>query len=229
MIIPLISEVEWAKRLPSLPTWCPSGSPTVVIAPHPDDETLAVGGLIAALTSAGVDVTVVAVTDGERAYENCEGLGQVRRLEQERALSRLGVRTEDIIRLSLPDSDVGSQERNLAQIFGALLTTDTQLIAPWRGDYHPDHEACGRAAEAASAETGAALISYFFWTWHRGRPSDLSGLQLRRFPLDAARLLAKSEALQEHRSQLEHPSGEPILPDNLLDPARRAFEVIAIQ
>ncbi len=49
---------------------------------------------------------VVAVTDGESAYGYDPDLGKIRELEQRNALARLGVRSEHIIRLRLPDSDV---------------------------------------------------------------------------------------------------------------------------
>jgi LmbE family N-acetylglucosaminyl deacetylase len=42
----------------------------LVIAQHPDDETLATGGLIARKTSKDIPVHVVAVTDGENAYSD---------------------------------------------------------------------------------------------------------------------------------------------------------------
>ena len=68
MIVPLLGETGWARTLEQASAWIPNPVPTVVVAPHPDDETLAAGGLIAALTSRGIPVTVVAVTDGEHAY-----------------------------------------------------------------------------------------------------------------------------------------------------------------
>jgi LmbE family N-acetylglucosaminyl deacetylase len=93
------------------------------------------------------------------------------------------------------------------------------------GDYHPDHEACGRVAERVARETGAHISYYFFWTWHRGTPEDLRGLDLRSLRLDDVMLRAKCEALHCHRSQLTHVSGEPILPANLLGPMNWPFEV----
>ena len=70
-------------------------------------------------------------------------------------------------------------------------------------------------------------MSYLFWTWHRGTTADLEGLQLAVFPLTANLLSAKTEALNRYHSQLAHVFGEPILPDNLLGPAKRSFEVFA--
>ena len=170
---------------------------------------------------------MVAVTDGERAYGYDPDLGNIRESEQRAALARLGVSAENIIRLRLPDSDVASHEARLVDELLPLVTKDTHLVAPWRGDFHPDHEACGRAAEWVANRAGATLTSYLFWTWHRGTTATLKELALRSFPLNHRQLQSKWEALQFHRSQLTHESGEPILSDNLLAPARRPFEVFA--
>jgi LmbE family N-acetylglucosaminyl deacetylase len=228
MIVPLVLEDEWLAALEDLPVWAPSPMPLVVLAPHPDDETLGAGGFIAAQSHHGRDVVVVAATDGESAYGYDPNLGKVRESEQTNALARLGVPAENIVRLRLPDSDVASHETRLIDHLLPFVTKDTHLVAPWRGDFHPDHEACGRAAAWVANRTGARLTLYFFWTWHRGTTATLDALSLRSFPLNPHHLRSKSEALGCHRSQLTHESGEPILPDNLLAPARRPFEVFCI-
>ena len=228
MIAPLVLEDEWLAALEGLPVWAPPASPLVVLAPHPDDETLGAGGFITAQCLHGRDVLVVAATDGESAYGYDPNLGTVRESEQRDALARLGVPAENIVRLRLPDTDIASHETRLVDHLLTYVTKDTHLVAPWRGDFHPDHEACGRAAEWVANRTGARLTSYFFWTWHRGTTATLDALSLRSFLLNPHHLRSKSEALRCHRSQLTHESGEPILPDNLLAPARRPFEVFCI-
>jgi LmbE family N-acetylglucosaminyl deacetylase len=225
MIVPLVLEHEWLAALEDLTVWVPPPTDVLVLAPHPDDETLGAGGLLAAQCLQGTDVLVVAVTDGESAYGYDLNLGRIRESEQREALGRLGVPPKNIVRLRLPDSDVASYETQLVERLLPLVTKDTHIVAPWRGDFHPDHEACGRAAEYVAHRAGATLTSYFFWTWHRGTTESIDKLGLRSFPLDQRHLQSKSDALQCHRSQLTHDSGEPILPDNLLAPARRPFEV----
>jgi LmbE family N-acetylglucosaminyl deacetylase len=225
MIVPLVTEEEWLKVLEESPIWDPPDLPILLLAPHPDDETLAVGGLIASQRGRGIDVRVVAVTDGENAYKGASGLGSIRRREQEKALERLGVRPNNITRFEFVDSDVASGENQLLSRLLPLVSSDTHLIAPWKHDFHPDHEVCGRIAEQIARQTKARLTSYFFWTWHCGTKERIKDLDLVRFPLNRSSIQAKSEALLCHRSQLEHPSGEPILPSNFLQPARRSYEV----
>ena len=228
MIVPLVFEDEWLAALEDLPVWAPPPKRVVVLAPHPDDETLGAGGFIAAQCLRGTDVVVVAATDGESAYGFDLNLGKIRELEQANALKHLGVSVENITRLRLPDSNVAAHEARLVDHLLPFVTKDTLLIAPWRGDFHPDHEACGRAAARVASQTGATLTSYFFWTWHRGATESLYELTLRSFPLDQRQQKSKSEALKCHSSQLAHDSGEPILSDSLLAPARRPFEVFCI-
>jgi LmbE family N-acetylglucosaminyl deacetylase len=200
----------------------------LVIAPHPDDETLGAGGLIAMQRRRGTDVTVAAVTDGENCYPDGVGIGEIRRLEQEGALEYLGVEHSKIIRLRLPDSGVSSKMEKLIERLKPLVSNHTHVVAPWSRDFHPDHEACGRAAREVALRVGATLTFYFFWTWHRGTTQLIRNLSLRSLPLDDDLLRAKTEALLCHRSQLVRESGAPILPDLLLRPARRPYEVFLV-
>jgi LmbE family N-acetylglucosaminyl deacetylase len=227
MIVPLTDEATWLATLANLALWQPPSSPTIVIAPHPDDEALAAGGLIASLCGRGIDVTVIAVTDGERAYGNApdRSLAQLREREQTAALGRLGVAPDHILRLRLPDSEVAIHEAEIVRRLLPVISADTHLIAPWTGDFHPDHEACGRAAQQLAQRTGAQLSFWFFWTWHRGTPRTLQNLELRKLPLTDQQRRAKVEAIDCHGSQLQRVSGDPILPLNLLQPALRPFEV----
>jgi LmbE family N-acetylglucosaminyl deacetylase len=230
MIVPLISEDEWMQALAGVPVWTPPAVPALIVAPHPDDETLACGGLIATLCAQGVPVTVVAVTDGESAYRKGDKeLGALRAREQIFALARLGVCRERTVRLRMPDSDVASCEAELTERLTEILAQmgpGAHVVAPWSGDFHPDHEASGRAAQRAAELTGATLSQWFFWSWHRGTSELLEDLPLKAFALDAVARRAREEALLEHRSQLQN-DPEPILSDELLAPARRAFEVFA--
>ena len=227
MIVSVVDEAEWLAALTDLPAWEPAETPTLFVAPHPDDESLAAGGFIRARRLHGLDVTVVAVTDGENAYPGQSGLADLRRLEQTNALARLGVRKDKIIRLGFPDSDVASREQDLVQQLLPLVLPDTHLLAPWKSDFHPDHEACGRAAAEVARRTGAKLTFYFFWTWHFASVPLINELPLLRFPLTPELLIAKFDALSCHKSQLIRDAGDPILPESLLAPARRPFEIFA--
>lgn len=197
------------------------------MAPHPDDETLAAGGLIATQCFRNIPVTLLAVTDGEAAYPDVD-LGGTRRLEHAHAAEALGIAQHAIIRLGLPDSAVAESEPDLADRIETCIDSNTLLVAPWARDPHPDHEVCGRAAAMAASRTGATLMSYFFWTWHRFAPDSLDGLPLRRLMLSADACTRRAKALACHHSQLHREQGEPTLPEIFLAPARRPFETFVI-
>lgn len=229
MIEKLVSESEWMDALAGLPAFSIPIGPVILLAPHPDDETLATGGLLAALANEQIPVTVVAITDGDAAYEASGNpkLGELRRSEQIAALSILGITEGQVVRLGLPDRYVHEHEAELVECLISLLRDagpDATLIAPWLNDFHADHEAVGRAAEIASAETDSALVRWFWWSWHRRTIAELKALPLKRFSLRPAWLGLKLTALAEHRSQLGE---DAILPDSLLAPAQRGFEVFA--
>lgn len=68
----------------------------VVIAPHPDDEVLALGGLMQLLARRGCELAIVAVTDGEASHPRAlqltqSQLAELRAREREVALGRLGL------------------------------------------------------------------------------------------------------------------------------------------
>jgi LmbE family N-acetylglucosaminyl deacetylase len=223
-IVPLTPEAEWLPAFVHLADWDLPFVPTLVLAPHPDDETLGAGGLIAKLRRARVPVTIVAITDGENAYAGTHGLGPIRMQEQTEAVQRLGVPECMIHRLHLPDRDVSDYEEQLVELLIPLVTTDMHLVAPWKQDFHPDHEAAGRAARVAQSKN-LPVTSYLFWTWHRGNPGMLDGLPVTKLPLSEAELKSKTHALQAYVSQFERGDGQPILSPELLLPAQRSFEV----
>jgi LmbE family N-acetylglucosaminyl deacetylase len=227
----MTSEAAWTAALAGVASWTPNYpdyKDAVVLAPHPDDETLGAGGLIATLRTLGVDVSVLAVTDGEAAYPDNFGLGEIRRQEQEQALYELGVERWKITRLRLPDSAVSQHEEQLVALIQPQVGEHTLLVAPWEFDPHPDHEATGRAAERVATLVGAKLISYVFWTWRWKDVEALAEVPLVRLELDERAQAARSAALAKHKTQLEHVSGSPILTDELLAPTRRPFETFVL-
>jgi LmbE family N-acetylglucosaminyl deacetylase len=224
-IVPLTVEAAWLPMLREIPVWEPPLVPTIVLAPHPDDETLGAGGLIARLRNRDIPVSVVAITDGENAYSDSDGLGEIRVPEQVEALRRLGVSKSMIYRLGLPDRDVSLYEDELLALLRPIVSEAAHIVAPWPLDFHPDHEATGRAAQCIASECGLEISFYLFWTWHRGSPDLLSNQALLGLPLSDLEMEMKMHALAAHQSQFAHPNGQPILSSELLEPARRTFEV----
>ncbi len=179
----------------------------VVLAAHPDDETLGAGGLVATAVGAGTEVLIVCATDGEQSHPDSPTLtptelGPLRAEEGRAAAATLGV--SDLRRLELPDGGVADHEDLLATRLVDLVGDGrrTVIVAPWRRDGHPDHEAAGRAAAVAARRTGADLWEYPVWFWHWGSPDEAPWPSLHPFHLEAEALRAKASAVQAHTSQV---------------------------
>jgi LmbE family N-acetylglucosaminyl deacetylase len=227
-------DTRW-RSWPAVAAWPalavdPPGPP-LVVAPHPDDEVLGVGGLLASLRAA----EVVAVTDGEAShpgstvYSRTE-LAGLRRDETAEALRRLGLAGTPVVHLGQPDGAI--DEDAVAAALAERLTPGRWCLTTWSGDGHPDHEAVGRAAAAACAATGARLLEYPIWTWHWARPDDdrVPWRRARRVDLPPAARRAKEAAIQAFPSQIADLGPEPgdaaILPPHVLERFRRPFEVV---
>lgn len=218
--------------------WDPPRCRTVIVAPHPDDEVLGCGGLIVRQRRRGLDVVIVAVTDGEAAFDDGDtnpgsgaeraALAQLRRREQVAACRVLGVGPTAVVRLGLPDGLVADHEEALADAVKSVLRDGDLVVAPWTGDHHCDHEATGRAVAALTPRCGVVLIGSLVWGPLRGAPPTPDELPLLALPLGVAEREQRWRALQCHRSQL-HPAlhgaaGDPVLPPELVRRLHRPIE-----
>ncbi|OHV34222.1 hypothetical protein BCD49_24760 [Pseudofrankia sp. EUN1h] len=193
----------------------------VVVAPHPDDETLGVGGTLALLAALAVPVVVVAVTDGEASHPGrADELRRIRVAERAEALRRLGLAGTEVHRLGLPDGGVSATA--VAARLRPLVTAADLVLAPWRRDGHPDHDACGTAATALVPPD--RLRSYLIWAWHWASPADVPWERALRVPLGATAAAAKRAATRAFVSQLE--GDRPILAPATLARLLRCDEVL---
>jgi LmbE family N-acetylglucosaminyl deacetylase len=205
----------------------------VVVAPHPDDEILGVGGLLSLLARNGTVIHVVAVTDGEASHPKSPTLTPqelaVRRTSESRqALSILGLKSASVHRLRLPDGGVRQAEAYGGAITAAVMrilarnsgSGPAWCLAPWTGDGHPDHAAAGAAAITAAGVT-ARMLAYPVWMWHWAEPGDprVPWWQARRVLLPEEVRDAKRAAVAAFETQVNPLSDDPadaaILPPNV--------------
>ncbi len=177
----------------------PAGARAVVVAPHPDDEILGTGGLLAQLSSAGREILLVAATDGEASHPGssrwpADTLARTRPQETAAALDVLGIAAQTL-RLGLPDGGLVQHEATLRARLMRCLRAGDVVFAPWQLDGHPDHEAVARAAIVAARVNGARLIEVPIWGWHWCEPGD------PRMPWDRARSVALTPALQQAKQR----------------------------
>ena len=195
---PVEQWTQWQRDFPALDV--DDCRTLILVAAHPDDETLGLGATAAMLSRRGVTVQVVAVTDGEAAYPDNSGgrreLAKLRRDELAAAAEALGLPTPIFL----------------------------------RRDGHPDHEATGRAAAAAAKRAGARLLEYPIWMWHWATPDDpaVPWHRARRVELTQGELTTKAEAVRSFGSQLERGDGPPLLSQEVVGRQMKVGEIVFV-
>lgn len=175
----------------------------MVLAPHPDDETLGFGGIIAAAVADGTDVTVVVLTGGGASHRHVdwpmERLVAVREAETVAAVAALGLAAHRLHFLRRVDGALVDDEATVAEVAAVLARSGARtLLVTDAADGHPDHRAAFRLA-VRLVQRGAAT----------GLATAPIGLQLDGgdtagfVAVDCtAALSAKRQAIAAHRSQL---------------------------
>lgn len=210
----------------------------IVIAAHPDDETVGAGGLIARAGHQGVPVRVVVLTWGEASHPHSPThasarLARVRRAEVTAAVHALNP-AATITQGDLPDGALAEHCEAAARFITAALGpargSGTWLVSPWHADGHPDHTVAAGATRAVAHAVGARVFQYPIWVWHWANPAEPS------WPLDDARNLdltpeeweRKSHAMALHDSQTRPlsplPGDEPVITADVAAHFTRHYE-----
>ncbi len=179
------------------------GERLLVLAPHPDDEVIGCGGLLAQHTREGRKVRAVVATDGTEAIASADRADYGRRREEEcsRGLAVVGIADVDFLRF--PDRHLEARGGELRdRLREALQSFHPDLIlVPSPIEIHPDHLALAsefctliQSDEALFAELAVAQIA-FYEVSQPLRPNTLVDIT------DVAGV--KWEAIAAHASQLE--------------------------
>jgi LmbE family N-acetylglucosaminyl deacetylase len=200
----------------------------LVIAPHPDDETLGCGATVMHKVAAGSPVTILVASDGRHSHRSSflspSQLAELRTVEMAEAARRLGLPPEGVRWAGLVDGTIAEHEGRLAEVIADLIAElrPDEVYATCADEPHPDHAAVGRAAQAAvKADGGARLLEYPVWLWNSwpvrrddrlASTVDAVGKVVRRAAVavrTAPHRAAKLHALEAHASQLRRPAQVP--------------------
>ncbi|SDN89459.1 N-acetylglucosaminyl deacetylase, LmbE family [Methylobacterium phyllostachyos] len=218
----------------------------VVVAPHPDDESLGCGGLIAAARAAGRRVHLIVVSDGCGSHTHSrlyppEKLRTLREVETMRAVSILGLAAEDVTFLRLPDAHVPSagpvaEDAARAVAQAAAACGAGAVFVTWRHDPHCDHKASAAIVTLARSHMPAVRVyEYPVWGWTLPPETEV-GPAPTGLRLDVSAYRAtKVRAVAAHESQTtdlisDDPQGfrlEPAMIERLCGPYERFVAVLA--
>ncbi len=205
----------------------------LVLAPHPDDETLGCATAIMRKQEAGKRVVVAIATDGAMFPED-RPRAQValqRELEFESARAMLGLEREDVTWFGFPDGLLVNHIEPLNEKITDLLRKfhPDEVLVTGASDPHEDHAALSRAAIHAALTVPCRVVEYPIWQWER--PSTWKRLPRVRPEIVRAGQFRKRKlrVLLCYRSQLSvADGGERVgngLPSGILTAARGRFEV----
>lgn len=208
--------------------------PTLIIAPHQDDETLACGGIIARKRNEGLPVHVVFITDGSASHPghplvNPPALAAMRRTEAMRAMACLGVERSAVHFLGEPDGTLKTIEptrrdnlvAHLAARFDAVRPAE--LFLPCNPDGSSEHDATFGFVLDAVRRSGLKPVIWQYPVWSWWNPvlllrRWLATRDCRRLPLEDFRQ-HKLQAIQCYETQIAPlaPDTIPALPADLVD------------
>ena len=131
----------------------------LAVFPHPDDETLGLGGTLAKYAAEGVSTHLVCATRGERGWYESEGpdpgleaVGRIREGELRCAAENLGLKEVSFLDYIDGEVDQAAPEEIIARIVGHIRRIKPQVIVTFAPDGaygHPDHIALSQFTAAA--------------------------------------------------------------------------------
>lgn len=192
----------------------------VVVAPHPDDAELGMGGTILKMVESNITVGIVDVTNGEPTPF---GTPEIRAAETERASKVLAITWR--VNLGLPNRNLQPTLEGREALAGIFRLARPKLIfCPYWEDVHPDHLATTEMTEAArfwSKLTKTDLpgqpyyppCMYYYFCTH------LRKVVVPQFVVDITDQIEKKlEAVRCYESQVI--IGRPISPYSFVDSVR---------
>ena len=183
----------------------------LVIAPHPDDAELGMGGTIALMLAQGMSVGILDLTDGEPSPR---GSVEIRTRETAAASAVLGITWRE--NLGLPNRRLRASLRARGSLAGVIRRTRPRwLFAPHWVDAHPDHVAATRLVEAARFWAKLTKCDLDGEPWHPERIYHYACVHLKAvrrpsFVVDISSTCAlKGRSLACYASQFPQPAGTP--------------------
>jgi LmbE family N-acetylglucosaminyl deacetylase len=189
----------------------------LVLAPHPDDETLGCGATISRKLASGSYVQVVIATDGRHSHHSMKlsanAMIEIREEEAREAVAILGLPRENVTFLRFEDGHLMDHRRLLYRRLAEILERmdPEEVFVSSIVDAHPDHRVLAALARelVRVRHRFPVLYEYPIWFWdpQMWHLSDLRGLHVRTVRMDEFRI-TKRAAIAAYRSQVTNLTGE---------------------
>lgn len=208
------------------------GKRVLVIAPHPDDETLVTGGTIHRLLAAGATVRLVNVSAGDGYFRATKRLvdgpvdeaayhvlGDTRHAEGQRAVAELGLAPSDVTFLGYPDRGIYAMWENAWDPSAAHVGPTGTDVVPYDWAQRPGALNCGQSL----ADDLVGIIrefrpdTVFFPDVHETHNDHAAIGAFTMFALDEAGFTGRRLTDVVHYKL--YPSPSAFLPNSVLDPA----------
>ena len=210
------------------------GNKMMVFAPHPDDETLACGGIIIKKIEQRFDVYVTVMTDGRHSHDVTLGLSEpspetiaeIRAKEFSEATSILGVNPSNLTVLGFEDGKLKEHMTEAREKTVRILrdVRPSEIYMPYRDDANEDHRTTYEIVADAVREADLHPKMYEYSVWN-GRILDS---ELKSLVIDIHRELGrKMEAISKYKSQIStcFPKQEkPVLSEEFVNMFRSESE-----
>lgn len=146
----------------------------LIVAPHPDDESLGCGGTFTKRVQAGSQVTVAVLTDGRNLFRlnplkietdpTPQEISERRKEETRRSVDILGGRRDEIVFFDFEDGMLANSLEEASQQLGELMRrlSPDEIWVTSEYEEHADHVAACAIVRAARNKTGchARLLRY---------------------------------------------------------------------
>ena len=216
----------------------------LVLAPHPDDEIIGVGGLVLQTLKNKGQVYITYLTDGENsgAFSNKNEIKKQRTNLSNQVTNKLNINPENISRLHLPDGKLPLNNENGFNEAVDLIKQQIETIQPdavfatAKSDYWPyDHVACSQIAMEAikKATFKSDLWFYWVWTWYHLKPWQLLKVNFNKlYKINISMELKEKQKLIDTYLNPVSPYGYPWsgkLPKSMITPLYKPYEIIKKQ
>lgn len=136
----------------------------LVVAAHPDDESIGCGGTIRRHVRDGDSVEAIFLTSGEAGGHGIDHPGQTREAEALEAAQILGI--SDLQFWREPDGRLRARRALVQRLAEAFTHSRPRIVyAPHRHDDHPDHRAAARVVRLAAAASRPRIELRHFEIW----------------------------------------------------------------